>query len=56
MNRMNIKAFDLNEVRWTGVGKLVLDDTTMIYSGIQQHGKGVGILMNKKVASSIIGY
>ena len=44
-----------SETRWTGNGKFNSDDFVMLYSGGETHSNGVGIIMKKQFAESIIG-
>ena len=47
----------LSEVRWTGSGILNDKSISLLYSGHDQHHmRGVGILMNKNAAKSLIGW
>ena len=57
MNRCHIDVLGISEVRWLQSGKIISDDITMVYSGsISNHEYGVGILLNKKIAASLMGY
>ena len=56
MNRINIDMLGLSEVRRTENGRITRDKYTMIYSGRDEHKNGVGIILRKKIANSIIGY
>jgi len=43
-------------MRWTGSGRMTSDDRTVLYSGHEEHHvRGVGIVLNKKAASALIG-
>ena len=44
------------ETRWTDSGIIVKDNHTMIYSGGEEHKKGVGIIMKNSIARSMMGY
>ena len=56
-SRLKIDIFGLAEVRWTKSGKLTTADHVMVYSGHQkEHKNGVGILLTKQVAKSMVGF
>ena len=44
------------ETRWAETGKVVKVDYPIIYSGGEDHKKGVWIILRKEVANSLIGY
>ena len=56
MKRMNVDILGVCEVRWTGIGTVKTEDNTFIYSGGEKAEKGVGLMIAKKHANSIIGY
>ena len=56
MNRLKVDIMGLAEVRWTGSGLIKYEDYSMIFSGGEKHQLGVGIMMTKKIAGSLIGY
>ena len=56
MNRLNIDMLGLSEVKRTENGRITRDKYTMIYSGRDERKNGVGIILRKKIANSIIGY
>ncbi|XP_069972235.1 craniofacial development protein 2-like [Penaeus vannamei] len=57
MKRLNIDIMGLSEVRWTQSGIFRSDDLTMMYSGKSDvHEAGVGILLQKEVAKSLMGF
>ena len=56
MNSMNIDILGLADTRWTGSGKIVKENHTMIYSGGNDHYNGVGIILRNKIANTIMGY
>ncbi len=56
MKRMKVDILGMAEVRWTGAGSFKSDGYTMIYSGGQNHERGVGILFSQASARSLMGY
>ncbi|XP_071145171.1 craniofacial development protein 2-like [Mytilus edulis] len=56
MDRYNIAIMGIGECRWTGSGKTVSINHTIIFSGRadDQHKEGVGLIMNKESAKSLI--
>ena len=57
MNKYGIDILGLCEMRWTGSGKIMHNDTTIIYSGnSKEHIRGVGLCLNKICAEALIGW
>ena len=56
MQRLQINLLGLCEVRWTGAGKVVTNNTTLVYSGGGKHEYGVGVLLDKEFSSCLLGY
>jgi len=56
MNRLKINLLGLSEVRWKHAGSFKTDDFTMLYSGGDQHERGVGVLLNKETSKVIKGF
>ena len=56
MNRLQLNILGICETRWTDAGSFRSDKFTIIYSGGMKHEKGVGILIDKNVSNSILGY
>ncbi|GFS16224.1 craniofacial development protein 2-like [Elysia marginata] len=56
MTRMNINILGLAEVRWTGAGVFQSGDHTMVYSGGNEHERGVRILLDAEHSKSLQGY
>ena len=54
--RMGIKILGISEVRWTGAGKMPIQDGTIVYSGGLKHERGVAILLDKSLTNLITGY
>uniref|UniRef100_A0A914V3E1 Reverse transcriptase domain-containing protein n=1 Tax=Plectus sambesii TaxID=2011161 RepID=A0A914V3E1_9BILA len=47
----------ISEMRWTNSGKMTSEEKTVLYSGHQsEHARGVGIVMSKKAAASMISW
>ena len=56
MDKMKLDALGLCEVRWIGVGRIKEGDKEIIYSGGDTHERGVGVLLKKNIAKSVLGY
>ena len=56
MDNMKLDLLGISECKWIDNGILVKDDHIMIYSGGKEHKNGVGIVMRKKIARSLIWY
>ena len=56
VRRMNISILGVAETRWTGSGKLVSDNMTIIYSGGEKHEGGVAFILGEKISRCMIGY
>ena len=50
---MNIDILGLSEIRWTGLQK---EQHTILYSGGDNHTRGVGIIINKNINKAVLGY
>ena len=48
MDRLKLSVLGLCEVRWKNAGQLVKGDKTVIYSGGDQHHRGVALILNKQ--------
>ena len=55
MQTLDVDILGVCETRWTGNGRFNSDDIVMLYSGGETHSNGVGIIMKKEFAKSIIG-
>ena len=53
---MKLDILGVCETRWTDNGRIDDKDNVMIYSGGEKHMYGVGILMKKSIANSMIGF
>ncbi|CAF1579169.1 unnamed protein product [Rotaria magnacalcarata] len=57
MSRINIDILGISELKWTGMGHFISDDYHIFYCGQENHGRnGVAIIVNKRVANSVLGY
>ena len=56
MGRLKVQILGISETRWTKSGSFRTEDCTMYYSGGDEHERGVGILLNKTVANSVVGF
>ena len=55
MERMDITVLGLSEMKWSGKGHFTSDTHTVYYSG-QNRITGVGFIVNKELAKSVLGY
>lgn len=47
----------ISEMRWTGSGKIISEEKTVIYSGGDEHHvRGVGLVLNKVAAKALISW
>ena len=46
----------MSELRWTGSGKIQKEQSTIIYSGGDNHNREVEIIMNKNINKAALGY
>ena len=53
---MRIYILGLSEIRWTGSGKIQKEEHTIMYSGGDNHTRGVGIMVNKNINRAVLGY
>jgi len=56
MTRMDISILGLAEMRWNDSGQFCKDGHSIIYSGNNNHTKGVGIIVRKDISKNILGY
>ena len=56
MDNMKLDLLGISECKWIDNGTLVKDDHSMIYSGGKEHKNGLGIIMRKEIARSLMGY
>ena len=56
MERYRLDLMGLNEIRWTGAGRIKMrNDHTMIYAGEEnEHQRGVAIMMSQATQKSLI--
>lgn len=54
MSRMKMVVVGVSEVRWKGSVRRGNDGMEFVYSG--EHQRGVGAMMNKRIAKCIKGY
>lgn len=52
------QVLGIGEMRYTGIGRLKSEGTTVLYSGGQRHegGVGTGILLNKEVSDTLLSW
>ena len=56
-SRLKLDVLGLSEVRWKNAGICTTDEHVMIYSGYKtEHKHGMGVLLSKQVAKSIMGF
>ncbi|XP_063585376.1 craniofacial development protein 2-like [Penaeus indicus] len=56
MNRLHINIMGISEMRWTGAGAISSENHKIIYSGGEQHERGVGIIADSKTSKALLGY
>jgi len=56
MKSNNIDILGTSEMRWLESGQLVSDDVTVMFSGGSKHESGVGLLLSKGAARSLIAW
>ncbi|CAF1350439.1 unnamed protein product [Rotaria magnacalcarata] len=57
MSRVNIDILGISELKWTGMGHFIPDDYHIFYCEQENHRRnGVAIIVNKRVANSVLGY
>ncbi|KAG1696943.1 Craniofacial development protein 2 [Nymphon striatum] len=56
MERMEIGILGMSETRWTEAGDIKKNKYRIIYSGGEKHQRGVGIILNKQVSKSLLGF
>ncbi|XP_063591304.1 uncharacterized protein LOC134768405 [Penaeus indicus] len=56
MNRLYINIMGISEMRWTGAGAISSENHKIIYSGGEQHERGVGINADSKTSKALLGY
>ncbi|CAF1383966.1 unnamed protein product, partial [Adineta ricciae] len=56
MKRLQLNVLGLSEVRWTGAASFATGDYTLVYSGGDQHERGVGMLLDEQTSKSIKGF
>ena len=55
--QLKMDILGLADVRWLESGNLQCDSHTLIYSGHKkEHKHGLGLLLNKAVSQSVMGY
>ena len=53
----NLDILGISEMRWKKQGKKIIDGTTIIFSGNEEHHiNGVGILMSKKASNALVSW
>ena len=54
--RLNIDILGILEIKWTGMGKLNLDDHYISYCGQQSLTRnGIALIVNKRVCNAVLG-
>jgi len=56
MKAMKLHILGLAEMRWPNSGNFVSEDVTVLYSGGDRHERGVGVLISKEAAKSMISW
>ena len=56
MARVNVGILGISELKWTGIGEFNSDDHYIYYCGQESLiGKGVAIMVNKRVRNAVLG-
>ena len=56
MARMNLNILEINELKWTGIGKFNSDDHYIYYCGQESlRRNGIAIIVNKRVRNAVLG-
>ena len=55
IERMNLNILGLSEVRWKGAGHITSDNYSFLYSGGDQHQRGVGMILDQNISKAIKG-
>ncbi|GFR73217.1 craniofacial development protein 2-like [Elysia marginata] len=56
MGRLKINIMGISEVRWKGAGVINSDSHKLIYSGGNDHDRGVGFILDRQTSLSLKGY
>ncbi|KAK1798816.1 hypothetical protein P4O66_007096, partial [Electrophorus voltai] len=53
----NLDILGISKMRWTGLGKIVSDGKSVLYSGHEEHHiHGVGLVLSKKASCALLGW
>ena len=56
MTRVNIDILGISELKWTGMGKFILDDHCIYYRGQESlRRNGVALIVNERVWNAVLG-
>ena len=53
IGRYKLTILGISEMRWVSSGRLISDDTTVLYSVGEKHERGVGILLSKEISKAV---
>ena len=56
IERLKLNVLGLSEVRWKGAEAFITDNFTIIYSGGDQHERGVDMLLDKEISKCVKGF
>ena len=56
MQGPHVDVLGLFEVRWIGAGSFITDNYTLSHSGVDQHWREVGILLDNEISKSVKGF
>ena len=56
MKRLNVNILGMSEVRWKGAGDHMADEYRIIYSGGEEHQRGVAVILDHSTSKCIIGH
>ena len=55
MGRLSTDILGISETRWTGIGQFFSDSHATVYSGGEEHARGVAITVKKELIKFILG-
>ena len=56
MYRMSVNIMVLCETKWSGAGRMLSDNETIIFSKGEEHKRGVAMMQDKNTSNYILGY
>jgi len=56
MKNNNINILGTSEMRWPECVQFISDEVTVMFSGGSKHERGVGVLLSKEAAKSLLAW